>query len=69
MKKKEKESLKNLKLTELGKQASDLTQKIEQAMMKRYTETLKNTREIRMLRMKKAVIHTYIREKELEGAL
>ncbi len=69
MKRKERESFKNMKLVELQKQESEQTYKIEQAMMKRYTEAPKNTREIRMIRRKRALIKTYIREKELGGVV
>lgn len=65
MKRKEKDSLINMVASELEKQMLETNQKIMNNAVKRYTEAPKNSRESKMLRNKRAVILTYLRQYQL----
>lgn len=69
MKKNEKKSLASKSPAQLQKLVSDLTREIESGVVKRATEQSKNTRHIRALRIKLAVIKTMVREGQLGGIL
>ncbi len=65
MKKKEKTSLIHASKEELKKQINELQAKLRVIRLDRYTKQLKNTRELREIRRKIAVMQTYIHQKEL----
>lgn len=69
MKKNEKKSLVSKSVSELQKLEHEITSEIEVARVKRHTEQNKNTRSIKALRTKLAVVKTIVREKALGGSL
>ncbi len=69
MKKNEKKSLVTKTPTELQKLVSDVTREIESGDVKRFTEQNKNTRSIKTLRIKLAVIKTMVRAGQSGGSL
>lgn len=69
MKKNEKKSLASKSPAQLQKLISDVTREIESGSVKRFTEQNKNTRRIRALRIKLAVIKTMVRAVQLGGTL
>ena len=64
MKKKEKNELRAATLEELKKQISNVEKNIAEKMRDRATKSVKNVREIKMLRKKLAVLKTVVRQKE-----
>lgn len=69
MKKNEKKSFVSKSVSELQKLEHEITSEIEVARVKRHTEQNKNTRSIKALRTKLAVVKTIVREKALGGSL
>jgi ribosomal protein L29 len=65
MKKKDKQLLFDTDTSALEKQSWDIKQKLATASINLYTKPLKNTREMKNLRQKLAVIQTIIRSKEI----
>ncbi|OGG24289.1 50S ribosomal protein L29 [Candidatus Gottesmanbacteria bacterium RIFCSPLOWO2_01_FULL_43_11b] len=64
MKKKEKSELRGATLEELIKQISGVEKTAAEKMRDRATKSVKNVREIKMLRKKIAVLKTVVRQKE-----
>ena len=64
MKKKEKSELRGATLEELKKQISSVEKTVAEKMRDRATKSVKNVREIKMLRKKLAVLKTIVRQKE-----
>ena len=60
MKRKDKESLKNMSGAELGVQLRDLEKHLFQIKFKRASSPLENPLEIRLIRRKMAVIRTFL---------
>lgn len=69
MKKNEKKSLASKSVSELQKLERDLEREIEAARVKRASEQNKNTRRLKALRIKLAVIKTIARASQLGGNL
>lgn len=69
MKKNERKSFVSKSVSELQKLEHEITSEIEVARVKRHTEQNKNTRSIKALRTKLAVVKTIVREKALGGSL
>ncbi len=65
MKRKEKESLKNMGDAELKAQAADLKKQIFQIKFKRSTSPTENPLQLRNARRKIARINTWLRQREL----
>lgn len=65
MKQKEKTSLSHMSIEELVKELGTIQAKLRFLRVERHTKHMKNTREARGLRLKIAVIETFIRQKEL----
>jgi ribosomal protein L29 len=65
MKKKEKQLLFDTDINSLQKQSRDIKQKLTLMKVSIFTKPLKNTREMKNLRQKLAVIQTVIRNKEM----
>ncbi|MBI5449158.1 hypothetical protein HY948_02465 [Candidatus Gottesmanbacteria bacterium] len=64
MKTKEKQALYSANQSELQKEADSTEAKLAQAMVSRFTKPSKNTREVRSLHRRLAVVRTFLREKE-----
>lgn len=69
MKKNEQKALLTKSDSELQKLDSDLSLDIEKALVKRHTEQQKNTRVLRATRVKRAVINTILRQRQLGGTI
>ncbi|HCC47785.1 MAG TPA: 50S ribosomal protein L29 [Elusimicrobia bacterium] len=65
MKRKDKETLKNMGDAELKAQAADLKKQIFQINFKRSTAPVENPLQLRLARRKIAMINTYLRQREL----
>lgn len=65
MKRKDKETLRLLDKEELIKRLYDLKKTLFTASLEKFTKTVKNTRENKLLKQKVAVIKTILQEKEL----
>ncbi|HAU89379.1 MAG TPA: 50S ribosomal protein L29 [Elusimicrobia bacterium] len=65
MKRKDKETLKNMGDAELKAQAADLKKQIFQINFKRTTAPVENPLVLRTARRKIAMINTYLRQREL----
>ena len=68
MKRKDKETLKNMSAAELNTQLRDLQKHLFQIKFKRSSSPLENPMEIRHIRRKMAMIRTWLRAKELAAA-
>lgn len=64
MKTKEKNALASLKQTELVKEAESIEKKLRQIRLSRFTKPSKNTREAGQLRLRLAVVRTFMHKKE-----
>ncbi len=65
MKRKEKESFKNMSAVGLGGLVQETHEKIMLLGVKRYTQAPKNSRERKMLRKKLALVKTHLRLQQL----
>lgn len=65
MKRKDKETLRNMSEAELSAQAADLKKKIFQIKFKRSTAPVENPLELRNARRKIAMIKSFLREREI----
>jgi large subunit ribosomal protein L29 len=68
MKRKDKESLRNMSEAELGVQLRDLEKHLFQIKFKRASSPLENPLEIRLIRRKMAVIRTFLAGKRTAAA-
>lgn len=68
MKRKDKETLKNMSEAELKAQLRELEKNLFQIKFKRASSPLENPIEIRLLRRKRAMIKTNLKAKELAAA-
>lgn len=66
MKRKDKETLKNMGDAELKAQAADLKKQIFQVKFKRTAAPVENPLQLRLARRKIAMINTWLRQRELE---
>jgi len=66
MKRKDKETLKNMGDAELKAQAADLKKQIFQVKFKRTAAPVENPLQLRNARRKIAMINTWLRQRELE---